>query len=241
VEGAAGLHVPEDRRARRRGGSNEERKSRWTIRREERKNKEAQKQAKMQAEKAARMAEASARESKLAELTKTIGLDAAKEAIRREATEAREAKRKEMRDARNAEKQARKAQMKMNRRGMDFFSHPVLQCSAQHFFLVGGQIPISLTPVRPLGHALSFPKQAFPKIRSRHRHDSFPWRRICDLASRFCGQDSSRASSQDGNSRTDGEPPPPPHPHRRYAGDNAFRPGQCLHPNEATPQCALAH
>merc|ERR1719253_1933112 len=109
VEGAAGLDVPEDRPVRRKGGSNEAHKSRRTLRREEEKNKRAQKQAK----KAAREAKASSRRSKLAELTETLGPAAAKQALRREATEARQAKKNERLDAHKAQKQARKARRKI--------------------------------------------------------------------------------------------------------------------------------
>jgi hypothetical protein len=154
VEGAAGLDVPEDRRARRKGGPNEAHKSRRAIRREEKKIKRAQKQAK----KDALEAEASARRSRLAELTETLGPQAAKQALRSETNEARQAKKKERVDARNAEKQARKARRKMirdqtrpNRRGRESFSHAILMCAT--FFCQRQNLHHQMSP-GPLGPSL---------------------------------------------------------------------------------------
>jgi hypothetical protein len=130
-EGTAGLDVPEDRRARRRRKGGFPHKSH-------------------KSNEPARKARAYSRSSKLANLTKTLGPQAAKNALRRDTDEARRAKKKERLDARQAKKQARKArrmirdQARPNRRGRELFSHPIVHCAT--FVLSVAKIPSPFCP-----------------------------------------------------------------------------------------------
>jgi hypothetical protein len=92
----------------------------------------------MQAKKAAREAEASARRAKFEEMVETLGPEAAKQALRREVKEDREAKRLARLEAHRAEKQERRAQRmirdpaRANRRGGGSVGRglsPPLQCA----------------------------------------------------------------------------------------------------------------
>ena len=136
--GAAGLDAPSGRGALRRDvpGARPENGNGSHNPRTGRSGKRREKRLQNVARRAAREAEASARRSRMEELTKTLGPEAAKQALRREVKEEREAQRLARQEAIQADKKEKRAQRMIRdaargkRRGREFSLPPSSSASS---------------------------------------------------------------------------------------------------------------